>query len=76
MGSTIDNDETSSSQIGLSLLVTVEETETLLRVGRTTAYELVMRGTLQSVTIGRRRLVARRGLDHCVSGLLSTQVND
>jgi excisionase family DNA binding protein len=34
----------------------------LLRIGRTTAYELVMSGKLQSVKVGRRRLVVRDGV--------------
>ena len=76
MKSRIDKDGNSSSLMGLSQLVTVEEAATLLRIGRTTTYELVMRGTLQSVKIGRRRLVVREGLNHYVSELLATQIND
>ena len=76
MKSRIDKDGNSSSLIGLSQLVTVEEAATLLRIGRTSTYELVMRGTLQSVKIGRRRLVVREGLNRYVSELLATQIND
>jgi excisionase family DNA binding protein len=72
----IDLEETPGSQIGLSLLVTVEEAATLLRIGRTTANELVMRGALQSVKVGRRRLVVREGLDRFISGLLALPMDD
>jgi len=72
----IDLEETPGSHIGLPLLVTVEEDATLLRIGPTTAYELVMRGALQSVKVGQRRLVVREGLNIFVSELLATQSND
>ena len=72
----IEVEETLGSQIGLPLLVTVEEVATLLRIGRTTAYELVMRGALQSVKVGRRRLVVREGLDRFISELLAVHVDD
>jgi excisionase family DNA binding protein len=56
-----------------SLLLTVEETAALLRLGRTQTYELVMRGKIQSVKIGRRRLVIRDSLQDFVSQLLEVQ---
>lgn len=56
-----------------SLLLTIEETATLLRLGRTQTYELVMRGKIQSVKIGRRRLVVRDSLQNFVSHLLEAQ---
>jgi excisionase family DNA binding protein len=56
-----------------SLLLTIEETATLLRLGRTQTYELVMRGKIQSVKIGRRRLVVRDSLQNFVSHLLDVQ---
>ena len=65
-----------SSYFGESLLLTVEEAAALLRIGRTTAFELVMRGQLQSVRIGRRRLVVREGLQIYVADLLSSQAED
>jgi excisionase family DNA binding protein len=37
-------------------LLTVEETIQRLRIGRTTIHELVQRGELASIKIGRRRL--------------------
>lgn len=56
-----------------SLLVTVEEASRLLRIGRTSAYELVMRGLVPSVKIGRRRLVVREGVQKYVDELLTVQ---
>jgi excisionase family DNA binding protein len=61
---------------GLSVLLTVEEAAELLRLGRTTTFELVMRGDIQSVKIGRRRLVIRDGLDRYVAELLASQFVD
>jgi excisionase family DNA binding protein len=62
--------------LGLSVLLTVEEAAELLRLGRTTTFELVIRGDIQSVKIGRRRLVLREGLDRYVAELLTSQMND
>jgi len=61
---------------GRSVLLTVEEAAELLRLGRTTTFELVMRGDIQSVKIGRRRLVVREGLDRYVAELLASQLVD
>jgi excisionase family DNA binding protein len=54
------------------LLVTPEEAGRRLSVGRTTIYELMSRGELQSVNIGRGRRVAVSSLSSFVSKLLST----
>ena len=56
-----------------SLLLTVEESAILLRLGRTQTYELIMRGKIQSVKIGRRRLVVRDSLQDFISHLLDEQ---
>ena len=69
----IELEEISSSQFGYPMLVSVEEAAGLLRIGRTTAYELVMSGKLRSVKVGRRRLVIREGIRDYVSELLRTQ---
>ena len=69
----IDSDKGSMSQFGYPMLVTVEEAAMLLRIGRTTAYELVMSGKLKSVKVGRRRLVVRDGIRDYVGELLRTQ---
>jgi len=55
------------------LLVTVEDASELLSIGRTSTYELVMRGTISSVKIGRRRLVVRAALTEYVQRLLELQ---
>jgi len=61
-----DQSDADSGMCGRTLLLTVEEAARLLRLGRTSTYELVMRGEIQSVRIGRRRLVVREGLDRYV----------
>lgn len=53
------------------LLITVEEAANLLRLGRTTTYNLVLDGQLRSVKIGRRRLVVRVGLQEFIARLES-----
>ena len=56
-----------------SLLLSVEEAADLLRLGRTRTFELVMEGKIQSVKIGRRRLVVCDGLQNFISRLLEEQ---
>ncbi|MGC1239897.1 MAG: helix-turn-helix domain-containing protein [Acidimicrobiales bacterium] len=58
---------------GPSLLLTMVETASMLRLGRTQTYELVMRGSIPSVTIGRRRLVLRTGLEEFIHDLVAEQ---
>lgn len=50
-------------------LVTPAEAATVLRVGRSTVYELMGRGRLESVTIGRSRRVPVEALDRFVESL-------
>ncbi len=69
----IESNIFSKSQIGYPVLLTVEEAAGLLRIGRTTAYELVMSGKLRSVKVGRRRLVIRDGVQDYVSELFRSQ---
>ncbi len=69
----IDSEKSSKSQIVYPMLVTVEEAARLLRIGRTTTYELVMSGKLQSVKVGRRRLVVLDGVRDYVDELVRTQ---
>jgi excisionase family DNA binding protein len=47
----------------------VAEAAALLSVGRTTIYELIGSGSLRTIKIGSRRLVARRDLEDFVAGL-------
>ena len=49
-----------------TLLVSVEEAAHLLRVNRSTVYNLLGCGELPSVKVGRRRLIARQSLVHFV----------
>jgi excisionase family DNA binding protein len=56
--------------------MSVEEAAYSLRIGRTRTFELVMRGDIQSVKIGHRRLVVREGLKGYVNGLLAAQGSD
>ena len=44
-------------------LLTVEQVADILKVGRTTVYELLASGDLVSITIRRRRLVLRSDLN-------------
>jgi excisionase family DNA binding protein len=55
------------------LLLSVEEAADVLGLGRTRAYELVMAKKIQSVKVGRRRLVVRSSLLDFVLTLLSEQ---
>lgn len=59
----------STADANQSLLVTVEEAARLLGVGRTTMFELIGRGEVKSVRLGRRRLIARKSLESFVEEL-------
>ncbi len=49
-----------------ALLLKVEDAARLLGVGRTTLFELIGEGRIQTVRLGRRRLVVRAGLERFV----------
>ena len=55
------------------MLLSVEEAADVLRLGRTRTYELVMAKKIQSVKVGRRRLVVRSSLADFVQALLLEQ---
>ena len=55
-------------------LLTVEEAASLLKIGRTNTYGLVMAGQLQSVKIGRRRLVVTASILAFIDQLLEEQM--
>ena len=55
------------------LLLSVEEAADQLRLGRTGTYELVKTRKIQSVKVGRRRLVVRSSLLDFVQALLVEQ---
>ncbi len=48
---------------GMALTMTVEEAAHLLGISRAFAYELVARGELPAVRLGRRIVVPRRALE-------------
>ena len=54
-------------------MLSVEEAADQLRLGRTRTYELVMTRKIQSVKVGRRRLVVRSSLLDFVQALLLEQ---
>jgi excisionase family DNA binding protein len=58
---------------GTPLLITVEEAASMLRLGRTRTYQLVIGGQILSVKLGRRRLVVRKSLQDFVDALISDQ---
>jgi excisionase family DNA binding protein len=60
-------------QMETQLLLSVEEAADILRLGRTRTYELVMTKRIQSVKVGRRRLVIRTSLLDFVQALLLEQ---
>ena len=60
-------------QMDNQLLLSVEEAADVLRLGRTRISELVMTKRIQSVKVGRRRLVVRTSLLDFVQTLLLEQ---
>ena len=64
------------ADLGPPVLITVEQAATQLGIGRTRTYQLVLAGKIQSVKIGRRRLVVRARLEEFVQLLLSEQVGE
>ena len=44
------------------LLIPVEEAASILSLGRSKVFELVAAGTLESLKVGRRRLIPRQAL--------------
>jgi excisionase family DNA binding protein len=48
------------------LLLTVEEAARVLSINRSTVYDLLARGELASVSIGRRRLISRQALGNFI----------
>ena len=54
-----------------ALLLKVEDAARLLGVGRTPLFELIGQGRIQTVRVGRRRLVVRAGLECFVAEISS-----
>ena len=55
------------------LLLTMVEAAKQLSMGRTSLYSLVMRGEIESVTIGRSRRIPCQSLDAYVAHLVTDQ---
>jgi len=51
------------------ILLTIDETTTLLGVGRTTLYQLMDSGALRSVHVGKKRLIRREDAEAFVRDL-------
>ena len=68
--------ETDERAHGPTLTVTVEEAARLLGISRTLAYELVTRGELPHLRLGRRIVVSRRALELMVDGGLLGQSSE
>src|SRR5665213_620193 len=70
---TLPNEGDTKMMLDTQLLLSVEEAAELLRLGRTRTYELVMTRKIQSVKVGRRRLVVRSSVFDFVQALLVEQ---
>ncbi len=70
VGAQVTIKETSMSD---QLLLTIVEAANQLSMGRTSLYALVMRGDIESVTIGRSRRITRQALDAYVARLVAEQ---
>ena len=51
------------------LLITMEEAAALLQIGRTMMFDLVAKGQVKTVRLGRRRLIVREELEAFVRAL-------
>jgi excisionase family DNA binding protein len=58
----------------LPILITVAEVATVLRIGRTAAWELIREHKIPSVKIGRTRRVPVSAIQEYVEQLLETEV--
>ena len=61
--------ELNEPRVDPPLLLNVEEAARLLGIGRTTLFSLIDQGRIQTVRLGRRRLVVRAGLERFVEEL-------
>jgi excisionase family DNA binding protein len=64
---------TNLDENGTALLISVDEAASILGIGRTLTFELILQGRVSSVKIGRRRLVLRQELDEFVRELSISQ---
>jgi excisionase family DNA binding protein len=68
-----ENQSPHQDENGAALLISIEEAASILGIGRTLTFELIMQGKVSSVKIGRRRLVVRQELDEFVRELSISQ---
>lgn len=54
------------------VLLRVEEAAKALSIGRTTMYDLIRSGEIETVTIGTRRLVPLKAIERYVDSLMVT----
>ena len=57
------------------LLLTVDEAASALGIGRSLCYELLLRGELPSLKLGRRRLVSVAALERFIIERMQEQVD-
>jgi excisionase family DNA binding protein len=62
------------TNLSFAPLLTIEEAAAFLKIGRTNTYGLVMAGQIQSVKIGRRRLVVTSSILAFIDRLLEEQI--
>lgn len=62
-------DSTLSPSADDLLLLTIEEAGRRLRLGRTSMYQLISSGAIESVTVGRLRRIPAESLQEYVSSL-------
>ena len=58
-----------SAAMNLPRLLSVKQATFELGIGRSAVYELIAAGTLKTVKIGRRRLVAREAIEEFIAAL-------
>ncbi|SDS18305.1 helix-turn-helix domain-containing protein [Actinopolymorpha singaporensis] len=58
--------------VPVTFLLTAEETAQALRISRTSVYELIKTGQLDSVRIGRRRRISVAAIERYVAGLANS----
>jgi excisionase family DNA binding protein len=57
------------------VLVSVDQAATVVGIGKSKLYELLLSGELKSLKIGRRRLIRMSALEEFVDGLAISQMN-
>jgi excisionase family DNA binding protein len=68
----LDVEAPPSDSDSAAVLLNVEEAARCLGIGRTTMYALISGGSVETVTIGRRRLVPPESLANFVAALRSS----